>query len=121
LGESIKTPKKKSHLEKNFVIPSSPSLLLLLLKAMVCARGGATCVLCLEVTFSWTQVAEYKKNQEGDDDHSDVDDEGDDDELSMLMMADHHLAVVGFLIRILPLFFSLWIVSCLLFACLLTT
>jgi hypothetical protein len=110
-------------LEKNFVISSSSSLLLLLLKAMVCARGGATCVLCLEVTFSWTQVAEGKKNQEGDDDHNDDDDdddEGGDDELSMLMMADHHLAVVGFLIRILPLFFSPWIVSCLLFACLLT-
>ncbi len=89
----------------------------------MCARGGATCVLCLEVTFSWTQVAEGKKNQEGDDDHNDDDDdddEGGDDELSMLMMADHHLAVVGFLIRILPLFFSPWIVSCLLFACLLT-
>jgi hypothetical protein len=62
-------------LEKNFVIPSSSSLQLLLLKAMVCAKGGATCVLCLEVTFSWTQVAEDKKNQEGDDDHNDDDDE----------------------------------------------
>jgi hypothetical protein len=122
MGESIKTQKKKSHFGKNFAIPSfsSSSLLLLLLKAMVCARGGATCVLCLEVTFSWTQVAEDKKNQEGDDGHNDDDDEGGDDELSMLMMADHHLAVVGFLIRILPLFFSPWIVSCLLFACLLT-
>ncbi len=87
----------------------------------MCAKGGATCVLCLEVTFSWTQVAEDKKNQEGDDDHNDDDDEGCDDELRMLMMADHHLAVVGFLIRILPLFFSPWIVSCLLFDCLLTT
>jgi hypothetical protein len=66
-------------LEKNFVISSSSSLLLLLLKAMVCARGGATCVLCLEVTFSWTQVAEGKKNQEGDDDHNDDDDDDDED------------------------------------------
>jgi hypothetical protein len=109
LGESIKTAKKKIPFGENFVIPySSSSLLLLLLKAMVCARGGATCVLCLEVTFSWTQVAEDKKNQEGDDDHNDDDDdEGGDDELSMLMMADHHLAGVGFLIRILPLFFLL--------------
>ncbi|KAH9547634.1 hypothetical protein CY35_11G044100 [Sphagnum magellanicum] len=42
---------------------------------MVCARGGATSVLCPEVTFSWTQVAEDKKDQEGDDDHNDDDDE----------------------------------------------